>query len=337
LEDDAAYTLYTLDALPREQALEIIYNTLSRSNRLYEASERQRTEQEERNNASLDRNYRGMFIFTDRTKEFDFGDLMMAAPSVAAEYSARLAEDGVSVTTDTPITADDARTAFIDYFDMRNYLSPEQRRTIDTAFAATAPSSFAAQTNQDVFADLSVRAQSGNLTMSGLNASRGSITLENYNTLLTSINAQSDDALNDVKSRIRLEFRYNELDAANDIAGARAAQSAFFSVASDLEIEAQRRRSEGNPMTRSELIDFGNTLVQRQAAFFQSLQISERDNYIEFFMTNITNVMPIGSQNPVADLDAWYASLDEAGQRSSAQDYARHKTVLLEFQQRINR
>jgi hypothetical protein len=337
LEDDAAYTLYTLDALPREQALEIIYNTLSRSNRLYEAAERRRTEQEERNNAALDRNYRGMFMFADRTKEFDFGDLMMTAPAVAAGYSARLAEDGVSVTTDTPITADDARTAFIDYFDMRNYLTPEQRRTIDTAFSTTAPSSFATQTNQDVFADLSVRAQSGNLTMSGLNASRGSITLENYNTLLTSINAQSDDALNDVKSRIRLEFRYNELDAANDIAGARAAQSAFFSVASDLEIEAQRRRSEGNPMTRSELIDFGNTLVQRQAAFFQSLQISERDNYIEFFMTNITNMMPIGSQNPVADLDAWYASLDEAGQKTYAQDYARHKTVLLEFQQRINR
>jgi hypothetical protein len=217
---------------------------------------------------------------------------------------------------------------------MRNYLSPEQRRTIDSAFSAPAASSFATQTNQDVFADLFVRAQSGNLTISGLNASRGSITLENFNTLLTSINAQSDDALNDVKNRIRLEFRYNELDAANDIAGARSAQSAFFSVASDLEIEAQRRRTEANPMTRSELIDFGDSLVQRQAAFFQSLQISERDNYISFFMTNIPQ---IGSQDPVADLDAWYGSLDAAGQRTYAQDYARHKTVLLEFQQRINR
>ena len=60
LEDDAAYTLYTLDALPREQALEIIYDTLGRSNRLYEAAERQREEQEQINNAALDRNYRGM-------------------------------------------------------------------------------------------------------------------------------------------------------------------------------------------------------------------------------------------------------------------------------------
>jgi hypothetical protein len=226
---------------------------------------------------------------------------------------------------------------FMTYFNRENFLTPEQRRQIDTAFSAPAVSSFATQTNQDVYTDLFARAEAGNLTVVGLNAARGSITPDNYTTLLSKIGAEADDALNDVKSRIRLEFRYNELDAANDIAGARAAQSAFFSVASDLEIEAQRRRSEGNPMTRSELIDFGNTLVQRQAAFFQSLQISERDNYIEFFMTNITNMMPIGSQNPVADLDAWYASLDEAGQKTYAQDYARHKTVLLEFQQRINR
>jgi hypothetical protein len=39
LEDDAAYTLYTLQTLPREQALEIIYDTLGRANRLYSAAQ----------------------------------------------------------------------------------------------------------------------------------------------------------------------------------------------------------------------------------------------------------------------------------------------------------
>jgi hypothetical protein len=39
LEDDAAYTLYTLETLPREQALEIIYDTLGRANRLYSAAQ----------------------------------------------------------------------------------------------------------------------------------------------------------------------------------------------------------------------------------------------------------------------------------------------------------
>jgi hypothetical protein len=151
--------------------------------------------------------------------------------------------------------------------------------------------------------------------------------------LLGKIGAEADDALNDVKGRIRLEFRYNELDAANDIAGARAAQSAFFSVASDLEIEAQRRRAEGNPMTRSELIDLGNSLVESQAEFFRAIQISERDNYIDFFMTNIPG---IGYQDPLADLEAWYQSLDAAGQKTYSSELARHRVILREFQQRIN-
>ena len=326
LEDNAAYTLFTLQQVPREDALEIIYDTLGRSNRLYEAAERQRTEQEERNKASLDRNYRGMFMFADRTKEFTVADLMQVAPSVAAV-------SGLSATPDAPLTADQAREAFMTYFDTFNYLTPEQRRQVDTMFAATTPSSFATQTNQDVYTDLFARAEAGNLTVVGLNAARSSITPDNYTTLLGKIGAEADDALNDVKGRIRLEFRYNELDAANDIAGARAAQSAFFSVASDLEIEAQRRRAEGNPMTRSELIDLGNSLVESQAEFFRAIQISERDNYIDFFMTNIPG---IGYQDPLADLEAWYQSLDAAGQKTYSSELARHRVILREFQQRIN-
>jgi hypothetical protein len=333
LEDDAAYTLYTLDALPREQALEIIYDTLSRSNRLYEAAERRRREGEERNNAALDRNYRGMFIFTDPTKEFDFGDLMMVAPSVAAQYSARLAEKGVSVTTDTPITADDARTAFIDYFDMRNYLTPEQRRTIDTAFNRPPASSFATETNADVYTDLFARAEAGNLTVAGLNSARGSITSENFTLLLGKIGAEADDALNDAKSVVRLRFGYDER-MAMDTEGARQAQAAYFSVASQLEQTATQRRAEGNPMTRTELNNEAQRLAEQQLELFRTALRGDRDQYIELSMSNIPG---IGYGDPLADLEAWWTSLDEAGQRSSRADYARHRFTLLDYQNRMNR
>jgi hypothetical protein len=46
--------------LPREQALEIIYDTLGRSNRLYEANERRREEREARFDESLNDNYRAI-------------------------------------------------------------------------------------------------------------------------------------------------------------------------------------------------------------------------------------------------------------------------------------
>jgi hypothetical protein len=324
LENDAAYTLYTLEALPREQALEIIYNTLSRSNRLYEANERQRAEKEARETANNESTYRAMFMFADPTKEYTTTQIMRLAPDVA---------DLIDMDPNQTITSEQAREMFMTYFNRENFLTPEQRRQIDTMFAAPAASSFAAQTNPDVYTDLFARAEAGNLTMTGLNSARGSITYDNYTQLVGKIGAEADDALNDVKGRIRLEFRYNELDAANDIAGARAAQSAFFSVASDLEIEAQRRRAEGNPMTRSELIDLGNSLVESQAEFFRAIQISERDNYIDFFMTNIPG---IGYQDPLADLEAWYQSLDAAGQKTYSSELARHRVILREFQQRIN-
>jgi hypothetical protein len=86
--------------------------------------------------------------------------MMQVAPSVAAV-------SGLSATPDAPITADQAREAFMNYFDTFNYLTPEQRRQIDTMFATAAPSSFAAQTNQDVYTDLFARAEAGNLTVVG--------------------------------------------------------------------------------------------------------------------------------------------------------------------------
>jgi hypothetical protein len=326
LTDDAAYTLYTLDALPREQALEIIYDTLSRSNRLYEARDRQRTEQEERNNASLDRNYRGMFMFADRTKEFTVADLMQVAPSVAAV-------SGLSATPDAPLTADQAREAFMNYFDTFNYLTPEQRRQVDTMFATAAPSSFAAQTNQDVYTDLFARAEAGNLTVVGLNAASSSITPENYTTLLSKIGAEADDALVDAKRVVQLRFGYDERIAL-DTDGARQAQAAYFNVAAQLEQVATQRRAEGNPMTRVELNTEAERLANVQLELFRTALRGDRDQYIEFSMSNIPN---IGYQDPLADLEAWWSSLDEAGQRSFRGDYARHRFTLLDYQNRMNR
>jgi hypothetical protein len=134
LENDAAYTLYTLDALPREQALEIIYDTLSRSNRLYEANERQRAEKEARETANNESTYRAMFMFADPTKEYTTTQIMRLAPDVA---------DLIDMDPNQTITSEQAREMFMTYFNRENFLTPEQRRQIDTMFAAPAASSFA--------------------------------------------------------------------------------------------------------------------------------------------------------------------------------------------------
>ena len=326
LPDDAAYTLYTLETLPREQALEIIYNTLGRANRLYEAAERRRGEVEAADNAARDRAYRGMFMFADATREFTVADLMMAAPSVAAM-------SGLSATPDAPLTAEQAREAFMSYFDTFNYLTPEQRRTIDGAFNRPPQSSFATETNQDVYTDLFARAEAGNLTVAGLNSARGSITSENFTTLLNKIGAEADDALNDAKSVVRLRFGYDERIAV-DTDSARQAQAAYFSVASQLEQMATQRRAEGNPMTRAELNAEADRLANQQLELFRAALQGDRDQYVKFSMESIPG---IGFENPLADLEAWWASLDEEGQRSFRNDYARHKFTLLDYQSRMSR
>ena len=326
LTDDAAYTLYTLDALPREQALEIIYDTLGRSNRLYEANERRRVEVETRFDKSLADDYRSMFFFADPAREYIASDLIKMAPGVAAMA-------GLTATRNAPITSEQARAAFMTYFDTFNYLTPEQRRQVDTMFATTAPSSFATQTNQNVYTDLFARAEAGNLTVVGLNAARGSITADNYTTLLNKVGAEADDALVDAKRVVQLRFGYDERMAL-DTEGAKQAQAAYFNVAAQLEQVATQRRAEGNPMTRTELNQEGQRLANEQLDLFRTALLGDRDQYIEFSMSNIPN---IGYQDPLADLEAWWSSLDEAGQRSFRGDYARHRYTLLDYQNRMNR
>lgn len=326
LEDDAAYTLFTLDAIPREQALEIIYDTLSRSNRLYEAAEAQRERVEAKMDESFNNDYRGMFFFSDPTRDYTANDVIRMAPGVAAMA-------GFTNDPTATVSADQVRDAFMTYFDTFNYLTPEQRRQIDTAFNRPSASSFAPETNRDVYADLFARAEAGNLTVVGLNAARGSITSDNYTTLLSKIGAEADDALVDAKRVAQLRFGYDERMAV-DTNSARQAQAAYFSVASQLEQMVTTRRAQGNPMTRAELNSEAERLANQQLELFRAALQGDRDQYVEF---NMSSIPGIGFENPLADLEAWWASLDEEGQRSFRTDYAGHKFTLLDYQSRMSR
>ena len=326
LEDNAAYTLFTLQQLPREDALEIIYDTLGRSNRLYEAAERRRTEQEARFDESLADNYRGMFFFADPAKEYIASDLIRMAPGVAAMA-------GLTATPNAPITSEQARAAFMTYFDTFNYLTPDQRRTVDSAFDRPGTSSFATINNEDVAADLALRAERGQLTVAGLTAARNSITFEYHNQMLNKISLEADEALNAAKRVARFQFSFEE-GMATDTGGARASRSAYFSVAGQLETEAMRRRTEGNPMTSTEMESFLSGLMQAQKEIYVAGLISDRNVYID----GLPGVFRgISSENPLADLDALYFSLTPAEQSDFAARYRNIRLELLDYESRINR
>jgi hypothetical protein len=274
----------------------------------------------------LDNAYRGMFFFTNPGATYKNSDLIAMAPDVA---------DMLGFTSDpsAPLSAENARQAFMDYFNRSNYLTVEQRKQIDTMFEVPTTMLFAEKTNQDVYTDLFARAESGNLTVVGLNARRTMITADNYTSLLNKIGAESDDALVDAKRVAQLRFGYDER-MAMDTEGARQAQAAYFSVASQLEQTAVQRRAQGNPMTRTELNQEADRLANAQLDLFRAALRGDRDQYIGSMMSNIPN---IGYADPLADLEAWYASLDAVQQRQFSSDYARHRFTLLDYQNRMNR
>jgi hypothetical protein len=326
LFDDAAYTLFTLQQVPREQALEIIYDTLGRSNRLYEANERRRVEVETRFDKSLADDYRSMFFFADPAREYIASDLIKMAPGVAAMA-------GLTATRNAPITSEQARAAFMTYFDTFNYLTPEQRRTVDDAFNRPGTSSFATRSNEDVAADLALRAERGQLTVAGLTAARNSITFEYHNQMLNKISLEADEALNAAKRVARFQFSFEE-GMATDTGGARASRSAYFSVAGQLETEAMRRRTEGNPMTSTEMESFLSGLMQAQKEIYVAGLISDRNVYLE----GLPGVFRgISSENPLADLDALYFSLTPAEQSDFAARYRNIRLELLDYESRVNR
>ena len=87
-------------------------------------------------------------------------------------------------------------------------------------------------------------------------------------------------------------------------------------------------------MTRTELNQEADRLINVQLEVFRTALRGDRDQYIDLRMSNIPN---IGYADPLADLEAWYASLDSAQQGQFRGDYARHRFTLLDYQNRMNR
>jgi hypothetical protein len=324
LGDNAAYTLFTLQQVPREDALEIIYDTLGRSNRLYEAAERQREEKEARTTAANEAAYRAIFMFSNSNQEYTTTQIMRLAPEVA---------ELIDMDPNQIITSEQALGMFMTYFNSSNFLTPEQRRTIDSAFDRPGTSSFATRNNEDVAADLALRAERGQLTVAGLTAARNSITFEYHNQMLNKISLEADEALNAAKRVARFQFSFEE-GMATDTGGARASRSAYFSVAGQLETEAMRRRTEGNPMTSTEMESFLSGLMQAQKEIYVAGLISDRNVYIDGLPSVFKG---ISSENPLADLDALYFSLTPAEQSDFAARYRNIRLELLDYESRINR
>tara|TARA_R100001463_G_scaffold8396_1_gene25748 strand:+ start:3988 stop:5751 length:1764 start_codon:yes stop_codon:yes gene_type:complete len=159
-------------------------------------------------------------------------------------------------------------------------------------------------------------AETGELTIEELSNSRPLITATQHNNILRQVQAESDEALGEAKQILKLSFRYNELQAiGKDDNLAQASKTAYESAAAELLLESNKRQSEGNPMTRSELREFAQkTLNEFMVVYTETLRV-EYDNFIDdWSSTNIFNGFVIDKTDPLGSIQEHYNNLDAAGQ-----------------------
>ncbi len=159
-------------------------------------------------------------------------------------------------------------------------------------------------------------AERGELKIEELTNSRPLITSEQHNNILRMIQSESDEALGEAKQILKLSFRYNELQAiGKDDNLAQASKTAYESAAAELLLESNKRQSEGNPMTRSELREFAQkTLNEFMVVYTETLRV-EYNNFIDnFAANNIRNGFVIDKTDPLGSVQEHYNNLDAAGQ-----------------------
>ena len=230
-------------------------------------------------------------------------DLTARLQSVAPEA---LALSGI--TPGQPITGKQYLNAVSTILDARNAMSQEQRESLDTHKNPNTVGPFAADTNPGVYSTLLEKANTGNLTQTVLNSSKGDLTVKDWEALTNKIQSEADESLRAIDDQVAAKFRYNKAAGAND-AASKEAEAAYAYVSSRLLEETTRRKSEGNPMTRQEVSQLANQLTEERMVSYRAGLQDSLQQYLQSQKQNGVPDLPPGNELPA--LDAWYNSLPE--------------------------
>jgi hypothetical protein len=210
------------------------------------------------------------------------------------------------ITPGQPITGKQYLNAVSTILDARNAMSQEQRESLDTHKNPNTVGPFAAETNPGVYAALREKVDTGNLTQAVLNLSRGDLTVKDWESLTAKIQSEADASLQAIDNQVAAKFRYNKAAGAND-AASKEAEAAYAYVSSRLLEETIRRTSEGNPMTRQEISQRANQLIEERMVSYRANLQDSLQQYLQSQKQNgIPNLTP---GNEISELDAWYNSL----------------------------
>lgn len=326
LNDDAEYTLATLQLIPRDQAMEILSSALTTANRFADEERQMIERMESRDAADNTRLYNRLFTI-DVNRRYSARDIERDYPQVHAAFIGN------------PDYEANGLSGQQLYDTGRNYIlrtgqfTPDQQEALSANYGATgAGAVFADQSDPATYAELQDLLSQGDLTFERLSAERGRLSIEHYTTFSNSIGREADEVSRSIGNFVKYRFGFDQVSSSDDTVQIEA-RTSYQSVMADFEYERLRRRENGESFTVSEQRQFVDGLIEQRQVIFRENLRQDLQDYIDSQPT----LPPLRAGRELEDLESWWNSLDAAGKDDQQTNYLRWRANISSRLDLINR
>jgi len=319
-----SYALYTLQNLPRDEAINVLADALTNANKFAALEEkmRQRAEAAEKD---VIQNAKNRYFYYQPDETYDIIDLNRFLPN-AIGYLPKEAFADVE-----NIKGTDMRTAIETYLDASNAITPDFREKINKLDEEenVSFSPYREKSDPKTYDELFAYKNKGDLRYTDVEDFKRQLSREDYVYFMNSLETEEEEAVSAAKRYAQATFQYDEQTALDPNMG-RASKAAFYSVVAELErAVADRRLSAEGPMTPTEINQLTRNLINDQKEFFEQQLRQDYVGQIDRYNKDNSGIgMLLSYENPLADLDNWYAGLSVAEQTAQNSKYGRIRSNL---------
>ena len=318
---NGGYPLYTLQNLPRDDAVAVLDNALRVATRFANAQEKLEKKLED------DRNF---FInqaanrFTYFAAGFEPGERVRAGE--VTDYVPQL--QAALPNPEAMILASEAAKLMQEFLYANNAVTPTVQANFDK-YEDEPALLFATTSNETVYENLFVLLDDGNLTAMEVRENRALLTRADFKFFMDEIETEEEAGVAEAKSIAKAAFQYDELSAGDPDAG-RASKAAYYAVVKDLKtMVVERRFSPDGRMTPQQIYAAAKELIAgQQEAFILGLRL-DYEAYVEDVNQDLSGVgLVLDPADPIASLDAWWSNPD-TDQTAQQRNYGRIKSTLM--------
>ena len=308
------HVINVLQAIPPEEANQILTDTIAEATKFFDFQEKQEDETLETQNRLNTKAYN--FALGVHNGELVTKEVMaqILNASDLARFEEQFPEGGAGLEIKRFINDTlGARGQFWLNREQQDQLAKELDVNTNVIFAAPGEGSAAE------YSRLYATAQAGMLTTTELNNSRPLLEASQHRDLVQLMQSESDEALGEATNDIKLAFRYNEMQAiGNDDNLAKASKSAFEKASRELLRETSRRQIAQDPMTRAEMFEFAQKQIdQFMVSYTAALRVEYRE-YLEQQIADFTLGFRIDPNDPIGSVDKWYNNLTAPEQKKAS-------------------